>query len=64
LEKELIKIKKQRKYKVCPPCKSVLGGIYQESGAVHVFSTIKESVAGGGGRLPKANIASPFRRKG
>jgi hypothetical protein len=30
----------------------------------YVFSTIKEGVAGGEWRLPKANIAFPFRRKG
>ena len=31
--------------------------------AFNVFSTLKEGVAGGGERLPEANIASPFRRK-
>jgi hypothetical protein len=30
---------------------------------VNVFSTLKEGVAGGEGRLPEANIAFPFRRK-
>jgi hypothetical protein len=30
----------------------------------HVFSTLKEGVAGGGERLRNASIAAPFRWKG